>query len=137
MKRDLFPEVDFGEMLISTRYPGASPEDVELKVTNKIEKEVKEVTGIQRYMSFSFENVSIVHIRIDPDESDQERVKRDIRDAVNRVTDFPQEVTESPLITELNTSIFPVIEVGLSGDLSYSELRELARQFEKKLEDLH
>ncbi len=136
MKRDLFPKVDFGEMLISTRYPGASPEDVELKVTNAIEEELKEVVGIQRYVSFSMENISIINVRIDPDESDQDRVKQDIRDAVNRVTDLPQDVTESPLITELNTSIFPVIEVGLSGNLPYPELRELARRFEKKLKAL-
>lgn len=31
IKRDSFPEVEFGELLISTRYPGASPEDVDRK----------------------------------------------------------------------------------------------------------
>jgi len=38
IKRDIQPEVDFGIMNIMTRYPGASPEDVELNVTNKIEE---------------------------------------------------------------------------------------------------
>ena len=46
IQRDQFPQVDFGEMHILTRYPGASPEDVELNVTNKIEEELKTVTGI-------------------------------------------------------------------------------------------
>ncbi len=55
-------------MLITTAYPGASPEDVELNVTNKIEKELKEVTGIKRYQSWSQENVSTIHIALDPDE---------------------------------------------------------------------
>ena len=36
IQRDTYPTVDFGEMMIQTTYPGASPEDVELKVTNKI-----------------------------------------------------------------------------------------------------
>ena len=53
IKRDSYPEVEFGEFLITTAYPGASPEDVELNVTNKIEKELKEVTGIKRYQSWS------------------------------------------------------------------------------------
>jgi multidrug efflux pump subunit AcrB len=39
IKRDQFPEVDFGEVVITTTYQGASPEDVELNVTNKIEDE--------------------------------------------------------------------------------------------------
>ena len=46
IKRDIYPQVDFGMMSIVTRYPGASPEDVELNVTNEIEEELKSVTGI-------------------------------------------------------------------------------------------
>ncbi len=136
IKRDSFPSVEFGEVLVTTTYPGASPEDVELTVTNEIEKEIKDVTGIKRYASWSAENVSTIHIVIDPDVNDEDKVIRDIREAVSRVTDLPQEVTESPLVTELGTSVFPMIEVGLAGDLPYRELRELARRFEKKLENV-
>ena len=91
IKRDSFPEVEFGELLISTRYPGASPEDVELKVTNEVEKELRQVTGIKRYQSWSMENVSLIHVLIDPDEDDQDEVVREIREAVTRVTDLPQD----------------------------------------------
>lgn len=136
IKRDSFPSVEFGEVLITTQYPGASPEDVELKVTNEVEKEIKEVTGIKRYQSSSMENVSIVHIVIDPDDKDPNKIIRELREAVSRVTDLPEEVTESPLVTELSTSVFPMIEIGLMGDIPYPELREAARRFEKKLENL-
>jgi len=136
MKRDLFPEVDFGELTITTVYQGASPEDVELNVTNKLEDEIREVAGLEWVTSFSMENISVVYVRIDPDEKDQEKVKREIRDAIDRVTDFPDEVTEAPLVTEWTTDIFPVIEVGLSGDIPYTELRELARRLEKDLKNL-
>lgn len=56
IKRDHFPSVEFGQILISTQYPGASPEDVELMITNEIEKEIREVSGIKRYLSFSMES---------------------------------------------------------------------------------
>ena len=46
IKRDVFPEVDFGRMVITTFYPGASPEDVELNVTNEIEEELKGISNI-------------------------------------------------------------------------------------------
>jgi multidrug efflux pump subunit AcrB len=121
-------------MIITTRYPGASPEDVELNVTNKIEEELKAVVGIERMSSVSMENISVITVVIDPDASDQDEITDEIREAVGRVTDFPVEVTESPLVTDVKTSIFPVIEVGLAGDLSYREFREFARRFEKKLE---
>ncbi len=136
IQRDLFPDVEFGEMLITTRYPGAAPEDVELKVTNEIEAEIKTVDGIKKYTSYSMENFSLVHIVIDSDEADQEQVKTEIREAVTRVTELPSEVTESPLVTDLTTSVFPIIEVGLAGEVPYEELREAARIFEKKLENV-
>ena len=79
IKRDIFPSVDFGELIITTVYPGASPEDVELNVTNKIEDELKEVRGIQNMTSVSMENISVMDVWIEPDEKDQEGVKREIR----------------------------------------------------------
>lgn len=134
IKRDIWPEVDFGIVIITTRYPGASPEDVELNVTNKIEEELKTVTGIERTTSVSMENISIIFVVLDPDVGNHDEIKTDIQEAVGRVTDFPDEVTESPLLTEMKSSIFPVIEVGLAGDMPYEKLREIARMFEKKLE---
>jgi multidrug efflux pump subunit AcrB len=136
IKRDILPEVDFGEMIITTRYPGASPEDVELNVTNKIEDELKSITGIDRITSVSMEDISLIDVKIDPDAKDQDEVKRKTREAVDRVTDLPPEVTEAPLVEEISTANIPIIEVGLSGDLPYGELREYARQFEKKLKDV-
>ncbi|MGI9290860.1 MAG: efflux RND transporter permease subunit [Gammaproteobacteria bacterium] len=135
IKRDSYPDIEFGELLITTTYPGASPEDVELNVTNEIEEELQEVTGIKYYQSWSQENVSTVYVVLDPDE-DQDEVEREVREAVSRVTDLPSEVTESPLVTEMGTEVFPIIEVGVAGDLPYKDLREIARRFEKKLEDI-
>jgi multidrug efflux pump subunit AcrB len=138
IKRALFPAVDFGEIFVTTIYPGASPEDVELNVSNRIEEELQEVRGIERYTSVSMENISVLDIMIDPDAKDQEDIKREIREAINRINDFPKAVEDAPLITELDTGIFPVIEVGLTanGDVPYRELREYAKIFERRLENL-
>ena len=136
LKRDQFPEVDIGEMVVTTVYPGASPEDVELNVTNKLEDELKNVTGIDELSSTSMENLSVISVVIDPDAKDPDKVKSDVREAVGRVTDFPEEVTESPLVTEITTAIFSIIEVGITGDIEYSEMREIARDFEKKLKEV-
>jgi multidrug efflux pump subunit AcrB len=137
IQRDNFPSVDFEEMTVTTRYPGASPEDVELNLTNQIEQELKEVDGLLWVHSFSMENVSIIHIRIDPDASDKRKVKTDVRDAVSRVSELPPEVDEEPVVEELTTTTaIPIIEVGLTGDIPYKDLRELARRAEKALTDL-
>ena len=73
INRDMNPQVDFGRMVISTIYPGASPEDVELNVTNKIERELKAISGIKWINSVSAENLSEIRIYIEDDVKDQER----------------------------------------------------------------
>ena len=65
LKRDQFPDVDMGMLIIETVYPGASPEDVELNVTNKLEDQLKSVTGIKQITSTSMENASVIEITID------------------------------------------------------------------------
>ena len=115
-------------------HTGASPEDVELNVTNKIEEELKEVDGVDKYTSFSMENISIVHIWIDREIRNTAKIKTDIRDAVSRVSDLPEEVDEDPLIEEITTSkAIPVVEVGLTGEVPYVQLRNAAKRAEKEL----
>ncbi len=137
IQRDNFPSVDLAEMIITTRYPGASPQDVELNVTNKIEKELKEVDGLKRVTSFSMENISVIDVKLDLDARDMEKIKTDVRDAVSRTSGLPPEVDEQPVVREITTATgIPIIEVGLSGDIPYSELREIARRAEKALEEI-
>lgn len=136
INRSQYPVVDMDTMIITTRYPGASAEDVELNVTNKIEDELIGVTGLKRIFSTSSENISFITVELESDLSDSDSVKDEVRESVGRVSDFPSEVDESPKITEIKTTIFPVIEVGLVGDISYRELRELARNFESKLKSV-
>jgi multidrug efflux pump subunit AcrB len=136
IKRDSYPSVSYGIILVITKFPGASPEDVELNVTNKIEDELKGVSGIEKIISFSMENVSAISIQLELDVSDPDKVRSEIREAVARVSDLPDEVRESPQIRELNTALIPVLEVGITGSVDYQELRERARIFEKKMMSL-
>jgi multidrug efflux pump subunit AcrB len=53
MQREEFPAVSMDIMKITTFYPGAAPEDVEINVTNKIEDELMEVEGVKRLTSMS------------------------------------------------------------------------------------
>jgi multidrug efflux pump subunit AcrB len=134
LQRDRFPNVDWGWVDIFTEYEGASPEDVELNVTNKIEDALQGVTGIKDIYSLSVENVSNVYVQIDPDARDPEKIKNNIRDAVGRITDFPEEVAESPYIEEETSATDSILAVGIAGEMPYGELRDIARELEKKLE---
>lgn len=116
IKRQAYPMVDFGKLNITTVYPGASPEDVELNVTIKLEDAIREVSDVDHYSSRSTENVSFIQVVIDPDTSDIEQVKNDIRTAIDRVSDLPSEVEERPIINEIKMERQPVYEIALTMD---------------------
>ena len=66
LKVDQFPNIDFPVVVISTEYPGASPEIVESEVSKKIEEGVNSIAGISALTSRSYENQSVVVIEVPP-----------------------------------------------------------------------
>jgi len=62
LKVDQFPNIDFPVVVVSTEYPGASPEIVESEVSKKIEEAVNSIAGINALTSRSYENQSMVVI---------------------------------------------------------------------------
>lgn len=134
IRREVFPNINFDVISISTLFPGASPEEVEKLVTNPLEQEIMEVDGIKKILSTSLEGRSGMAIFLDPDQTSAEKGKKEIEDAVKRVTDLPEE-TEEPVVTELNSKQTPIIEVALaSSKMSPRELREMAKTLEREIE---
>ncbi len=62
LKIDQFPNIDFPVVVITTEYPGASPEIVESEVSKKIEEGVNSIAGINALTSRSYEGMSVVVI---------------------------------------------------------------------------
>jgi multidrug efflux pump subunit AcrB len=142
MNREAFPNIDFDIVSVSTIYPGASPADVEKLVTKPLEEAIKEVDGIKEFRSASLENRSGIIITIDPNTKNTNKVVDDIKSAVDRVTDLPEEV-EDPIVTEITTARQPVIEIDVSSKeingiplLTEKELKERAKILEDQLKNL-
>jgi multidrug efflux pump subunit AcrB len=74
-------------------------------------------------------------VEIDPDESNKQKVVRDIQSAVDRVANLPRDV-DDPIVTEISIRQYPIIEVSLSGDMTEKELRKHADTLEDILEDI-
>ncbi len=136
IRREAFPEVSYDKVIVSTAYPGAAPEEVEKLVTVPVEKELKGVDGIEEMKSTSRENSSTISIEISQDVKNKRKVVNDIQKAVDRVKDLPQGVADDPMVNEVTSGEFPVIQVALSGDMSERELQEHAEGLEDILEDI-
>ncbi|MCC5815184.1 MAG: efflux RND transporter permease subunit [Leptospira sp.] len=142
MNREAFPNIDFDIVSVTTIYPGASPADVEKLVTKPLEDAIKEVDGLKEFRSASLENRSGIIITIDPNTKNTDKVIDDIKSAIDRVTDLPDDA-EEPLVTEITTARQPVIEVDVSSKLidgkpilNEKELKDRSKILEERLKDL-
>jgi HAE1 family hydrophobic/amphiphilic exporter-1 len=62
LKVDQFPNIDFPVVVVTTEYPGASPEIIESEISQKIEEGVNAIAGISSLISRSYEGQSVVVI---------------------------------------------------------------------------
>ena len=130
LKKDVFPNVQFDMVSIITPYPGTTPEDVEKLVTIELEREIKSVDGITEINAVSLEGQSMVFLKLDPDYNGKD-VLTDIKDVVDSVTDFPEEVG-TPVIrmARHNRSI---LKIALTGE-NEDKLREAAKNLRDQIE---
>ncbi|MEQ9364436.1 MAG: efflux RND transporter permease subunit [Leptospirales bacterium] len=139
INRDLFPRVELDQVVIRTVFPGASAEDVELNVTNKIETELSGITGVDKIYSTSAEDISVITILLDNNMSraNIDATIQDIREAAGRARNLPRDLPAPPIVSRLRASEIPILEVGFeASDLSYAELRERVRVIEKKMREI-
>ncbi|KAA8672372.1 efflux RND transporter permease subunit [Vibrio gigantis] len=129
------PEVAFPEVEIVTHYPGASPQDIELNITNKIEKELRGVQNIREMTSESTEGTSLILLEVAED-ADIADVVRKIQQAVDRVSGLPKDISDPPLVLQESTSSFEVLRFGVTTTGNYSDLQQYARQLEKRIKSI-
>lgn len=135
LTRESRPPVDFATVVVSTPYPGASPEEVEEQVTNKLEEEIRTVEGIKDTTSISKSGSSSITIRIDSDNYNSTRVADDIQRAVQRVT-LPPVILDDPIVFRANAKEIPIFELGISGSNEGRVRDRLADDLKDILEDV-
>lgn len=138
MRKEAFPSVDFDMVSVVTFYPGASPKEVEQYVTDVIEDEIENVTGIDTVDSSSIEGMSLIVIKLDPDRTDKEKDKTtdDIQTAIDRIRDLPDEVKDPPLVKTIDSGVMPILEVAITVDGDYRLLHKVAEDLGDEIEAL-
>ncbi|MEA3328853.1 MAG: efflux RND transporter permease subunit [Candidatus Omnitrophota bacterium] len=135
INKEVFPNVSFDIVTITTTYAGATPSDVEKLITIPVEKELRQIDGISEINSNSTNNISLIMAELDPDEPDKQKVIRDIQSAIDKVKNLPRDV-ENPVVSEIASKQYPIIEVSLSGKMSEQQLRKHADLLEDIFEDI-
>jgi HAE1 family hydrophobic/amphiphilic exporter-1 len=122
---DIFPKVDIPTVTITTRLPGASPEEVESQVTKRIEEVVNTISGIDELRSTTIEGQSQVFVSFILDR-DIEAAAQDVREKVATILSQLPLGTETPVIEKFDFDAAPVLALVVSGRRSPREITEMA-----------
>ncbi|MCO5113518.1 MAG: efflux RND transporter permease subunit [Bdellovibrionaceae bacterium] len=131
--KEAFPGVSMNQIVIVTKYPGASAKDVELNVTVKLEEKIAEIGNIKEYRSSSIESVSRVTIFADDNlnELQFKDLLLDVQTEVDKIDDFPSDIEGQPIITSVTTEDRPIMEIAFTGD--YAHLKNTLHEIENDL----
>ena len=136
MRRELFPEFELEVILVTVPYPGASPEEAEEGICQKIEQAVRPIAGIKKSTSVAKENFGYVILELEANIPDAQRVLNEVRSEVDRIPSFP-ELAENREIKQI-TMRQPALRVGVLGPKtrgleSERQLREITEQVRNEL----
>ncbi|GMR13177.1 MAG: efflux RND transporter permease subunit [Gemmatimonadota bacterium] len=128
--QEVFPEFSLDTVLVSVRYPGATPDEIEESILLKIEEQVQSIDGISEITSTAAEGLATVSLELELG-VDLSAVLNDVKAEVDRITTFPVDA-ERPEIREL-TNRQSVIKLAVFGNVSERALKEIAYRTEDAL----
>ena len=142
MPREDFPEIIENKIYISTVFPGNSPEDVEKLVIKPLEKEIKNISGVDKITSNSYQDYGMIIAEFADDvtiEIAKQRVK-DKTDNVKADTDWPNLDNGSkvePNVFELNISEeVPILNINLQGPYTAQQLKDYGKLLQDEIEEI-
>jgi multidrug efflux pump subunit AcrB len=135
LPKEAEPSIEIPTIVVTTLYPGASPDDIEAVVTQVIEQELGSINGIKELRSISTEGVSTIVIEFTPDVAMTEASQK-VREQVDIAKgDLPADI-EEPLINEIDTSEFPIMTVNLAATYSLARLKQVAEDVQDAVEGI-
>ena len=133
---DLFPKIDFPTITVIVVNPGASPQEIETEITDKVESAVNTISGIDELRSTSTEGVSQVFVQFLL-EKDVDVAAQEVRDKVNLIVGDLPETAEDPVIQKLDTDAAPVLRLAVSSSRSLREVTDIAdKQIKERVETI-
>jgi hydrophobe/amphiphile efflux-1 (HAE1) family protein len=124
---DRFPSVELPTVIVRTELPGASTEEMETQVSQKLEEAINAVQGIFELRSITSPGNSIVIITFNLNRQ-IDVAAQDVRDKVAvAIRNLPRDV-RPPVIAKTDNDQAPVLTVAVSGNRSLRELTEIAER---------
>ena len=130
------PDVEIPIVVVSTVWPGATAEDIENLVTDKIEQEIENLDDVEEYTSTSVAGFSTVVVEFEIG-TDMTENTNDVQDADDDAArKLPDSILDDPNVEQANISSTPILTLAVSGDYSYSQLKSFAETLSDQIETI-
>jgi len=135
MQREFWPYSNLDVVQVGVEYRGASPEEVEEGICQRIEEAVRSVNGVYRITSVAREGSGTVMVELDPDvsEADVQEILGEVRSRVDNIPSFPA-LAEQPVVqrqeprtTALNIGVIGPNDDSVQASLTLRDLAEKIR----------
>lgn len=131
MNTTFFPVNPSRTISITAVFPGASPQEVEEGIVQKVEDNLKGVTGVERYTSVSSENSATITVEVLNGYNTNE-VLEDVKNAVNSIPSFPTGM--EPIVVFKKENVNFCVNFAISGEgVDLLSLKGIARDVERDL----
>jgi len=133
---DRFPNIDFPVVIVTTQLPGASPEQVETEVSDKLEEAINSISGVEELRSNNYEGLSVVVVQFEL-EKNTSVAAQEVRDRVNRTLALLPSGIEQPKVERSDPDATPVMLIALESTRTTREATEYAtRSIRRRIESL-
>jgi multidrug efflux pump subunit AcrB len=131
--RQMDPGFIIRTAMITTYFPGASPERVEQLITDPIEKVVQEIPELDWVNSESRTGVSVIYVNIREEFKDMRPIWDNLRRKVDSVEpDLPEDIN-GPFVDDEFGDVYPIM-FSMTGDgFSYMQLKDIADDLRDEL----
>ncbi len=134
LPKEKFPEIKIPQIIVQTVFPGTSPENMENLVTKHLEKQMKNLTGIKKVTSNSFQDYSVVIAEFNTNVQ-VDKAKQDVKDAVDKAkADLPKNLPNQPEVKDVDLSELPILNVNISGNYDLNRLKKYADKIKDNIE---
>lgn len=127
------PDVKIPVIYSLITYEGISPEDAQRLLLRPMENALKSIEGVKEMTAYASEGSASIILEFNAG-FDSKKALQDVR---NKVQDTEHELpidADKPTVHEINLSLFPVLNIILSGDVPERSLIKLARDLKNKIE---
>ncbi|SDM40617.1 efflux RND transporter permease subunit [Siphonobacter aquaeclarae] len=121
---NLLPKFEANVISVMTTYRGAAADEVETNVTKRIEDAVSALEGLDRITSTSQEGASIVVIQLKND-ANVTQAQQDAQRKVDQILPLLPDEADRPVINKFSTDELPVLRMGVTANLSPTQLYDL------------